>query len=220
MTSRLFTGLLLAAVLFVAPHAQAQDASNSKAIPQTVEELKEMSNPAPKKPYERVRSLRVPAVKHSVVVEEKTIRVSPSESKTVSLSRDAASVIVANPMHATVFLDSPRMLVIMPRAPGATEITVLDDQGEVVLNKGILVSGAGDNHVRVRRICDAVSDNGTKQDCERDTIYYCPDGNCEKVVVEPPIFKVQKSGGEADYYSAETGGKLSTQDVDSGMVQE
>lgn len=169
--------VLVAFILAMPAYAQ----SNSKAIPQTVEELKAMSNNTPRPTYEKIKSLRVPAVKHRVVVEEKTIRVSPGESKTVALSRDAASVIVANPAHATVFLDNPRLLVIMPRAPGATELMVLDSKGKTILQKGVLVSGSGDDHVRIRRIC-----NDSVTDCQAQTIYYCPDNNCAEVAIQEP----------------------------------
>lgn len=166
--------ILVAALLWTMP-SYAQN--TGKAIPQTVEELKAMSKPESKLGYEKVKPIRVPAVRHRVMVEEKTIRVSPGKSKTVPLARDAASVVVANPAHATVFLDSPRMLVIMPRTPGATELLVLDAQGREILKKGVLVDGAGDDHVRIRRICDP-----EQRECQAQTIYYCPDNNCAEVV--------------------------------------
>ncbi len=172
-------GAVIASLFWAFP-AQAQDTAEHK-IPLTVEEMKEMAKPPARQPYKRTKSLRVPAVKHRVVVQEKTIRVSPGQSKTVPLSRNAASVIVANPAHATVFLDTPRMLVIMPRAPGATELTVLDAEGQIVLQKGVLVDGAGDDHVRIRRICGEDA-----RDCEAQTIYYCPDNNCVEVATPEP----------------------------------
>lgn len=52
----------------------------------------------------------------------KIIRLTPNESHILHLNRNAASVIVANPVHAGVFLDTPRVLVIVPGTPGATSL--------------------------------------------------------------------------------------------------
>ncbi len=158
--------------------APVQMLNAQQAIPQSVSEMNALSKPKSERIYEPTKSLQVPAVKHKIKVETKTIRVSPSESKTVSLSRDASTVIVANPMHATVFLDTPRQLVIMPRAPGATQVKVLDDKGHVIFDKGVLVDGASDNHLRIRRICHG------GDECEPQTIYYCPEGNCAAISVQ------------------------------------
>ena len=106
------------------------------------------------------------------------MRIAPGKSQTVSLPRDAASVIVGNPAHASVFLDNSRLLVIVPRAPGATSFTVLDNKGETVLTQQVLVTEKDDaSYVRVTRICD-----GAGAGCVPSTTYFCPD-NCVPVAV-------------------------------------
>jgi hypothetical protein len=108
------------------------------------------------------------------------LRLAPGKSQTVALSRDAASVIVASPTHASVFLDNSRLLVVVPRAPGATTFTVLDKEGQTILSQPIIVTEKDDPaYVRVTRICGAA---GTGATCMPISTYYCPD-NCVPVAV-------------------------------------
>lgn len=99
------------------------------------------------------------------------LRVTPDKTAMVRLNADAASVVVTNPAHAVVQLESPRLLVIMPREPGTTGLTVLDRNGKVILQKNIIVSAAQPRYVRVRRACG-------QQDpaCVPSAYFYCPDG--------------------------------------------
>jgi hypothetical protein len=118
--------------------------------------------------------------------DEDTIRITPDTVKIVKLEADAASVIVANPDHAAVVLDSPRLLVVMPRQPGVTSFTVLDSSGETLLTRTVIVAGTVKPHyVRVRRAC------GSDQGCVPYAYFYCPDG-CYEV---KPVGSAQ--GGEA-----------------------
>lgn len=100
----------------------------------------------------------------------RAIRLTPDRTKILRLRENAASVIVANPAHAAVTLDSPRVLILMPREPGTTSFTVLNAAGRVLLERNIIVSAAQPQYVRVRRIC------GNARDCAPSNYYYCPDG--------------------------------------------
>lgn len=114
-------------------------------------------------------------------MDDGTIRITPDTTKIVRLDQDAASVIVANPAHASVVLDSPRLLVVMPRMPGTTSFTVLNGRGEVVMEKNVIVAGtAKPKYVRVRRACRAGDET-----CVPSAYYYCPDG-CYEVTPVPP----------------------------------
>lgn len=101
------------------------------------------------------------------------LRLTPDKTHVLRLERDAASVIVANPEHAGVMLDSPRLLIIMPRQPGTTSFTVLDARGESLLEKTVIVSAVQQDkqYVRIRRMCD-----GNDNSCVPSANYYCPDG--------------------------------------------
>lgn len=118
------------------------------------------------------------------VERDKTVlRLAPGQSKTIALATDAASVIVANPTNASVFLDNSRLLVIVPRAPGATGFTVLDRNGKEILNQQIVVDNADDaTYVRVTRICGAATVGSLSNNCIPSSVYFCPD-NCVPVTV-------------------------------------
>lgn len=98
------------------------------------------------------------------------LRLTPDKSELVTLDRNAISVIVGNPAHLSVLLDTPNTLVLVPRAPGATHFTVLDATGDVVMQRHVVVAAPKKNYVRVRRSCA----NGG-EGCRATSVYFCPD---------------------------------------------
>ena len=100
------------------------------------------------------------------------LNLSPDKSELVPLDREAHSVIIGNPSHVTVLLDSPRLAVVIPRSAGATYFTVLDKDGGIVMQRHVVVAAPKKNYVRVRRSCGNVPD-GT--DCKPQSVYFCPD---------------------------------------------
>ncbi len=111
--------------------------------------------------------------------EDGIIRLTPDRTHLVRLQEDASSVIVTNPAHASVMLDSPRLLVVMPREPGATSFTVLNTKGDVILEQDVIVSAVQKRYVRVRRMC-----GNSDPTCTRNAYFYCPDG-CYEVMTVP-----------------------------------
>lgn len=101
------------------------------------------------------------------------IRMTPDKSELVRLDRDAASVIVGNPEHISVLLDTPRLLVVVPRGPGASYFTVLDQNRDIIMQRHVIVASPKEKYVRVRRSC-AVSD-AQGLACAETSVYYCPD---------------------------------------------
>lgn len=99
------------------------------------------------------------------------LRLTPDKSELITLERPAKSIIIGNPDHANVMADSAKTLVVVPRAPGATFFTVLDEDGEVIMARHILVAAPTEDYVRVRRTC--AGDSG--DDCEKTRVFYCPD---------------------------------------------
>lgn len=112
------------------------------------------------------------------------IRLTTNRNEFVQLEQDASSVIVNNPAHASVMLDTPRLLIIVPHQPGVTSFTVLDQEGKTILQKDIIVSNVEKKYVRVRRMC------GDDPSCRPDSYYYCPDGCYE-------VSTVQNSGNNS-----------------------
>ncbi len=110
------------------------------------------------------------APSHSHLGDTNAIRLSPDRTKVLRLRENAASVVVANPAHASVILDSPKLLILMPREPGTTSFTVLNAEGKVLLERNIIVSAVQPQYVRIRRVC------GKDSNCAPSNYYYCPDG--------------------------------------------
>ncbi len=110
------------------------------------------------------------------------LRLTSNKNELVRLNEDAVSVIVNNPDHASVMLDSARLLIIAPRAPGTTSFTVLNAAGQVILQRDIIVSNANaaKKYVRVRRIC-----SGQDATCVPAAYFYCPDGCYEVTPIAP-----------------------------------
>lgn len=98
------------------------------------------------------------------------LRLTPDKSEIVRLDKEAASVIVGNPTHVSVLLDTANTLVVVPRAPGASHFTVVGKDGSVLMQRHVIVGAAKEQYVRIRRSCGA-GDTG----CEPTSVYFCPD---------------------------------------------
>lgn len=102
------------------------------------------------------------------------LNLSPDKSELVRLDREASSVIVGNSSHVAVLLDSSRLAVVIPRSPGATYFTVLDKDGNVIMQRHVVVAAPKKNYVRVRRSCSATG-TGRNNNCQPTSVYFCPD---------------------------------------------
>lgn len=107
------------------------------------------------------------------------MRLTPEKSEIINLETDVKSLIVGNPMHLNIVMDNTRRLVLIPRTPGATHFTVLDDTGKIIMQRHVIVSGPNEKFVRIRRSC-AMAQGGN---CEDTSMYYCPGGMCHPVAV-------------------------------------
>jgi len=112
-----------------------------------------------------------PNIGQGTMLKDGPLKLTSNKNAIIKLSQDAASVIVNNPVHASVMLDSPRLLIIIPHAPGTTSFTVLNTLGNVIMQKNIIVSNVQPKYIRIRRIC-AASSTG----CQANSYFYCPDG--------------------------------------------
>lgn len=140
------------------------------------------------------------------IKQDDALRLTSNKDQIIRLDQDAASVIVNNPAHATVLLDSPRLLIIMPRDPGATSFKVLNGDGAVILQKDIIVTNAQPKYVRIRRMCTGGAG------CVPEAYFYCPDG-CYEVTpvaggtgaigIPPPIGGGHKSSDMGDLNGGE-----------------
>lgn len=108
-----------------------------------------------------------------------SIHMTPDKSLIVRLNQDAGSLIVGNPAHVSVLMDSPNLLVLVPKEPGATFFTVLDENGKVIMQRHVVVASPTDKYIRVRRSCANAEDA-----CTQMSVYYCP-GICHEIHVNP-----------------------------------
>lgn len=100
------------------------------------------------------------------------LRMTPDKTEIVTLDSDAASVIVGNPAHINVQLDTPRTMVVTPLAPGATYLTVLDQERNVIMQRHIIVASPKQRYIRIRRSCANAEDSSA---CKQTSVYFCPD---------------------------------------------
>ena len=106
------------------------------------------------------------------------LKLTPDKSELVRLNTEAASVIVGNPEHITVLLDTPKLAVVVPRKAGATYFTVLDKDQNVIMQRHVIVSSPQKNYVRIRRSCAAAPQDTP---CQPTSVYFCPD-MCHEIV--------------------------------------
>ena len=105
------------------------------------------------------------------------LKISPDKSELVRLDKDAGSIIIGSPSHLSVLADSAKTLVLVPQIPGATYVTILDKQGNVLMQRHVIVASPKKKYVRIRKSCGERAEG-----CETTQVYYCPD-MCHKVNV-------------------------------------
>ncbi len=168
-----FTVLYLCAMalsLAVAPQANA----NSPAV------IKEnLLNEAEAEVIIANNTLDLPAVspKTSNTFHDNThpvLKITPDKSEMITLADEAASVIVGNPNHISVLLDTPTTLVVVPRNIGASHFSVIGKNGDVLMQRHVIVgvapTASDEQYVRIRRSCAA-----DDRDCQPTSVYFCPD---------------------------------------------
>ena len=145
-----------------------------------------------------------------ILPEGKPLIVSADGPALIRLEKDAASVIVGNPVHATALLDSQRMLLITPGQPGVTALTVLDEDGEVILNRKVLVNAPKSKYVRVSRVCAA----SELENCRQVSMYYCPNG-CHEIAIPGQDVAGGQSGETAGVSAGSAAGEVDGGDAPS-----
>ncbi|MCI5061226.1 MAG: pilus assembly protein N-terminal domain-containing protein [Alphaproteobacteria bacterium] len=107
------------------------------------------------------------------------MRLSQDRSEMIKLDQEAASIIVGNPAHLSVLLDTEKTIIVVPKASGASHFSVLGKEGDVILQRQVIVGGPKNNYVRIRRSCA-----GNSSTCRPTSTYFCPD-TCHEVAENP-----------------------------------
>lgn len=103
------------------------------------------------------------------------IRLTPDKSEIVKLEEEASSIIVGNPAHLSVLADSPKTLVLVPKAVGATHFSVLNKKGDILMQRHVIVAGPTTDYIRIKKTCASDAEG-----CEQTSVYYCPD-TCHEI---------------------------------------
>ena len=109
----------------------------------------------------------------SVISPEPThpvLKLTPDRSELIRFNHPIGTVIVGNDAHANVLVDSVDAIVIVPRLPGATHFVVMDRDGQLMMQRHIVVAAPQQDYVRIRRSCANVTEG-----CAPTSMYYCPD---------------------------------------------
>lgn len=120
------------------------------------------------------------------------IRLSSAKPALIHLEEDASSVIVGNPVHASVTLDNPRMLMINAGIPGMTNIVVLGRNGQVIFDRAVISGSGSDDMVRIQNACVNGGDG-----CVANKMYYCAAGErCHDVAIPQMAQGRQDASGQ------------------------
>lgn len=125
------------------------------------------------------------------------IRLTPDKSEIITLKEEAASIIVGNPNHLSVLADSSTRLILVPRAPGASYFTILDHDGNIIMQRHAIIASPKKEYVRIRRSCA----NSGGDDCRETRVFYCPD-MCHEVIIGTEDKGDSGAGLSADAQSA------------------
>ncbi len=79
------------------------------------------------------------------------LRVTVDKAHLMRLDSDAGIIMVADPTVADVVLESPRLLFIVGRAPGETNLYILDGDGAEILHTDVVVVPNADREVTLDR---------------------------------------------------------------------
>lgn len=122
------------------------------------------------------------------------LKMTPDKSELVRLERGAGSIIIGAPAHLSVLADSSKTLVLVPKLPGATYITILDKKGDILMQRHVIVGSPKQKYVRIRKSCAA-----DQEGCKPIQVYYCPD-MCHEVNIaqEETGSQSANSGNQGD----------------------
>lgn len=119
------------------------------------------------------------------------LKLTPDKSELIRLPKKAGSIIIGNPAHLSILADSAQTLVLVPKLPGATYMIVLDLEGNLIMQRHVLVDTPKDKYVRIRKSCA-----GGVEGCQTTKVYFCPD-MCHEVSITQPGEETESAQQEA-----------------------
>ncbi|MEM7214049.1 MAG: pilus assembly protein N-terminal domain-containing protein [Pseudomonadota bacterium] len=82
---------------------------------------------------------------------EKAVVVTVDQAKVFRVSRPAATVIVGNPAIVDATVEDEQTLVLTGRSFGVTNLIILDEVGDAIVDQHVVVTGSETNTVRIYR---------------------------------------------------------------------
>ena len=132
-------------------------------------------------PFAHAEEIDLPTVTQSNSADEKSIEethpaveLTMDKSELINIEEEIGSIIIGSPVHINVLADSSHTLVVVPRKPGASYFSVLDKKGKIIMQRHVIVAAPKEGYLRVKRTC-------TEKNCEKTSVYYCPD-MCHEIV--------------------------------------
>jgi len=116
--------------------------------------------------------LSVPAMAADAAGGQGPLSLTVDKAQVLHLSTPAQRVIVANPAIADVTVEKPTLITLFGKAAGETSLLVLGADDQEIINRSIVVTGAGDHSVTVHT-------PGGQGPVSRE--YSCIDQRCSKV---------------------------------------
>ncbi len=105
------------------------------------------------------------------------VRLTPDRSELIRLDQEAGTIIIGNEAHLSILADSAKRLVLVPEIPGATHFTILDREGNLLMQRHVIVASPKEKYIRIKGSCEEGSD-----ECVPTRVYYCPD-MCHETLV-------------------------------------
>lgn len=121
------------------------------------------------------------------------LMVTLDKSEIVHLDHDIGSIILGNPLPASVLMDTSKTLIVVPKTTGTTHVTVLGKDGLVLMDRHIIVDAPKPRYVRVRTTCI-----GKEKGCTPNRSFYCPEGRCAEIVIPESTDSADSTTGDTE----------------------
>ena len=128
------------------------------------------------------------------------------EARIVKLAKPATSVIIGDPTVADVTLSDPTTVVIFGKAPGETNMIVLDKDQEMLLDWPVMVNPVSARHVTVL--------NAAANPAPIEVLYACGAQRCTRVLSPSDIqFSASTNSASTNTTDANKSSSASTEPV-------
>ncbi|MDQ7249900.1 pilus assembly protein N-terminal domain-containing protein [Dongia sedimenti] len=135
------------------------------------------------------------------------------EARVVKLAKPATSIVVGDPTVADVTLDTPDTIIVFGKTPGETNILVLSDKQELLLDWPVVVSPITARHVSVL--------NASGDEAPTEVLYACGTERCARVLSPTDVqFRSSASTSTSSDTGASTTASTSQTTTSTGSLNQ